>query len=165
MHASVYLVAYSCTSSSVSKMNKRNPKWFLQKLKTFADFGTRFTYKVNCIIRCPVPFVENWRLLNVPYGRENTVTVSFLQPRPFHLKSQLHQVVTFKGSVCARHSDDFGFLHQEILGTVEAAPQQLKGPELLLTQEIGSRSGNRTWTTYVVKFYLHAWHSDCLKTT
>lgn len=107
------------------------------------------------MIRRPVHFEENLRLLNEPYGRENTAT-SIFPPLSFHLKCQLHQVVTFKGSVCARHSDDLGFLHKEILGTVEAAPQQLKGPELLLTQEIGQRSGNRTWTTYLVQFYLHA---------
>lgn len=54
-----------------------------------------------------------------------------LKVSSFHLKSQLHQVVPFECSVCAGHGNDFGFLHQEVLGTVESTPQQLKGSELL----------------------------------
>lgn len=57
--------------------------------------------------------------------------LSLLRVQPFHLKSQLHQVMTFECSVCACHGNNFGFLHQEILGTVKSAPEQLKGPKLL----------------------------------
>lgn len=58
----------------------------------------------------------NWRLSKV---------------QSFHLKSQLHQVVAFECSVCTRHGNDFGLLHQEVLSTVKSAPQQLKGSKLL----------------------------------
>lgn len=54
-----------------------------------------------------------------------------LKVQSCHLKSQLHQVVTFECSVCARHGNDFGLLHQEVLRTVKSAPQQLKGSKLL----------------------------------
>lgn len=51
--------------------------------------------------------------------------------RRTYLKSQLHQVMTFECSMCTGHGNDFGFLHEQILGAVQSTPQQLKGPELL----------------------------------
>lgn len=35
-----------------------------------------------------------------------------------YLKGQLHQVVALERGVRARHGDDFGFLHQQVLGSV-----------------------------------------------
>ena len=48
-----------------------------------------------------------------------------------YLEAQLHQVMALQGGVRAGHGDDFGLLHKQILGAVQTAPQQLKGPELL----------------------------------
>lgn len=50
-----------------------------------------------------------------------------------YLEGQLHQVVALERGVRARHGDDLGFLHQQVLGSVQSAPQQLEGPELLQT--------------------------------
>lgn len=43
--------------------------------------------------------------------------------------------MTFERGMCACHGDDFGFLHEKILGAIQSAPQQLKGPELLPWEE------------------------------
>ena len=48
-----------------------------------------------------------------------------------YLEAQLHQVVALEGGVRAGHGDDFGLLHQQILGAVQPTPEQFKGPELL----------------------------------
>lgn len=50
-----------------------------------------------------------------------------------YLEGQLHQVVALERGVRAGHGDDLGFLHQQVLGSVQSAPQQLEGPELLWT--------------------------------
>ena len=48
-----------------------------------------------------------------------------------YLKSDIDQVATFEGSVRAGHGDDLGFLHQQVVGSVRSAAQQLKCTELL----------------------------------
>lgn len=48
-----------------------------------------------------------------------------------YLEGQLHQVVALERSVSTGHGNDLGLLHQQVLGSVQSAPQQLEGPELL----------------------------------
>lgn len=57
-----------------------------------------------------------------------------------YLEGQLHQVVALERSVRAGHGDDLGFLHQQVLGSIQSAPQQLEGPELLRMSE-GNATG------------------------
>lgn len=59
-----------------------------------------------------------------------------------YLEGQLHQVVALERGVRAGHGDDLGFLHQQVLGSIQSAPQQLKGPELLRTSEETQRDEN-----------------------
>ena len=48
-----------------------------------------------------------------------------------YLESDIDKVATFEGSVRAGHGDDLGLLHQQVVGSIGSAAQQLKRSELL----------------------------------
>ena len=52
-----------------------------------------------------------------------------------HLKSNVNKVTSLKGCMRTCHSDDLGFLYQQIIGSIATTSQQFKSPELLDEKE------------------------------